>query len=116
MKPVAGGTRIKEAARFIESGDFRKRVVEERLILFAGGEPYEGDDFLLPCWSGTQTDLGILLHPKDHLDEDKNTELLTQLRQAAAGNGEETAFFRAFAEFCPKGVARHLIRIEIRFC
>ena len=99
-----------EGVRLIESGDFRQRAVGERIILFAGGETYEGYDFALPCWSGTGTDLGILLHPKDHFHEEKNAELLGHLRQATAGKVEETAFFKAFAEYCPKGVAHHLIR------
>jgi hypothetical protein len=98
-----------ENVRFIETGDFRRREVGERLILFAGGEPYEGDDFLLPCWSGTTSDLGIVLHPKDHDDAEKDAELLKQLRSAVAGSGDELELFDAFAEFCPKGVARLLI-------
>jgi hypothetical protein len=99
-----------ESVRFIESGDFRKRTVGERIILFAGGEAYDGDDFLLPCWSGTETDLGILLHPKGHDEEEKDLELLHQLRHAIAGEEKETDLLSAFAEFCPKGVAHHLIK------
>lgn len=99
-----------EGVQVITSGDFRKRAVGERLLLFAGGEAYEGDDFLLPCWSGTETDLGILLHPKGHDDEDKDIELLKQLREAVKGKSDEADFLNAFAEYCPKGVAHHLIR------
>ena len=75
--------RLKDV-RIIESGDFRKRVVGERVILFAGlCEPYEGDDFLLPCWSGTTSDLGIVLHPQDHDDFAANERLLMSLREQA---------------------------------
>lgn len=80
-----------------------------RLSKFAGGEAYEGDDFLLPCWSGTKTDLGILLHSKGHEHEAKDLDLLDQLRRAVRGERNETDLLSAFAEFCPKGVAHHLI-------
>ena len=102
--------------RIIESGDFRKREVGDRLIVFAGlGEPYEGNDFLLPCWSGTTSDLGIALHPQDDDDQEANERLLTSLREQAR-NFEETAdSLEAFAAFCPRGVARHLImKIRMR--
>ncbi len=98
---------------FIESGDFRERSKGERLLLFAGGEPYEGDDFLLPCWSGTNSDLGIVLYPPDHDDLGKNNHLLEQLRAAAAGKADPADFYEAFADFCPKGVAKKLI-MDIR--
>jgi len=101
--------RLKDV-RIIESGDFRKRAVGERLILFAGlGEPYEGDDFLLPCWSGTTSDLGIVLHPQDHDDFASNERLLTSLREQARDFKETADSLEAFAAFCPRGVARHLI-------
>ena len=101
--------RLKDV-RIIESGDFRKRAVGERLILFAGlGEPYEGDDFLLPCWSGTTSDLGIVLHPQDHDDFASNERLLTILREQARDFKETADSLEAFAAFCPRGVARHLI-------
>lgn len=93
----------------IETGDFRKRTKGEQLLLFAGGEPYDGDDFLLPCWSGTNSDLGIVFHPPDHDDAYKDQELLKQLRDAAKGQGKEADLLEAFAEFSPKGVAHHLI-------
>ena len=96
--------------RFIESGDFRKRVVGDRVILFAGlGEPYDGDDFLLPCWSGTTSDLGIVLHPKDHDDHAANDRLLTSLREQARTFKETADSLEAFAAFCPSGVAHYLI-------
>lgn len=88
----------------LESGDFRERKVGERLVVFAGGERYEGDDFLLPCWEGTSTDLGILLESKEE-DRDKNERLLTHLRKPQMNSG----FFEAFAAFCPRGVAGHFI-------
>ncbi len=96
--------------RFIESGDFRKRAVGDRLILFAGlGEPYEGDDFLLPCWSGTTSDLGIVLHPQDHDDRAANERLLISLREQARNSKETADSLEAFAAFCPSGVAHYLI-------
>lgn len=101
--------RLKDVT-FIESGDFRERSKGERLLLFAGGEPYEGDDFLLPCWSGTNSDLGIVLHPPYHDDVGKSDHLLEQIRAAAAGKADLADFYEAFADFCPKGVAKKLIR------
>ncbi|MCB1208064.1 MAG: hypothetical protein KDK97_01995 [Verrucomicrobiales bacterium] len=96
--------------RFIESGDFRKRIVGEKLILFAGlSEPYEGDYFLAPCWGGTTSDLGIVLHPRDHDDEESNQRLLTSLREQARNFKETADNLEAFAAFCPSGVAHHLI-------
>ena len=101
--------RLKDV-RIIESGDFRKRVVGERVILFAGlGEPYEGDDFLLPCWSGTTSDLGIVLHPQDHDNQEANERLLMSLREQARNLKETADSLEAFAAFCPSGVAHHLI-------
>jgi len=101
--------RLKDV-RIIESGDFRKRVVGERVILFAGlCEPYEGDDFLLPCWSGTTSDLGIVLHPQDHDDFAANERLLMSLREQARNLKETANNLEAFAAFCPSGVAHHLI-------
>ena len=103
-------TKRLQDVRFIESGDFRKRTVGDRLILFAGlGEPYEGDDFLLPCWSGTTSDLGIVLHPNDHDDRADNDRLLTSLREQARNFKETADSLEAFAAFCPSGVAHHLI-------
>ena len=101
--------RLKKVAA-LESGDFRKRTVGDRIVVFAGGPEYEGDDFLLPCWSGTSTDLGILLHSPDHPDANANDRLLTQLRAAAKANHDEADFMEAFAEFCPLGVATYFIR------
>lgn len=42
--------------------------------------------------------------------KEKYGELLKQLRETARGNYQDTDFLNAFAEFCPKGVARHLIK------
>jgi hypothetical protein len=96
--------------RFIESRDFRKRAVGDRLVLFAGlGEPYEGDDFLLPCWSGTTSDLGIVLHPQEHEEHAANERLLASLREQARNFKETADSLEAFAAFCPSGVAHHLI-------
>ena len=101
--------RLKDVT-FIESGDFRERSKGERLLLFAGGEPYDGNDFLLPCWSGTNSDLGIVLHPPDHDYAYNNDLLLEQLRAEAAGKADLADFYEVFADFCPKGVAKKLIR------
>ena len=98
-----------EGIKFIGSGDFRRRKVDERIVFFAGGEPYEGNDFLKPCWSGTTTDLGIVLHQKDDLESDANDRLLESLRDQAKGGKQNADSLQAFAEFSPKGVAHHLI-------
>ena len=98
-----------EGIQFITSGDFRRRKEGERIVFFAGGEPYEKDDFLKPCWSGTTTDLGNLLHAKDDLESAANDRLLASLRDQAKGGKENADSLQAFAEFSPKGVAHHLI-------
>lgn len=103
-------TKRLQDVHFIESGDFRKRKVGDRVILFAGlGEPYDGDDFLLPCWSGTTSDLGIVLYPVNHDDRMANDLLLASLREQAINFKETADSLEAFAAFCPRGVAHHLI-------
>ena len=99
-----------EGVKFLTSSDFRKRKSGEKIVVFAGlGEPYEGDDFLIPCWSGTNTDLGILL-PSDDDWMDRNEALLKSLRQQVKNPKATSEDFEAFAAFCPKGVAEYFIQ------
>jgi len=94
----------------ITCGDFRERKLGDRVVLFAGGFPYEGDDFIMPCWSGTATDLGVLLHPATSDDSAAN-DLLLQALRGWAKDGRTTADrLEAFAHFSPSGVAHHLIQ------
>ncbi len=102
-------TKRLDGVAFLDSGDFQRRVVGERIVVFAGGEPYEGTDFLLPCWSGTATNLGILLPAGDHEQRAANESLLKQLRAAAKGGADEADLMEAFAGFCPQGVAAEFV-------
>ncbi|MEK7951002.1 hypothetical protein [Luteolibacter soli] len=102
-----------EGIRFLDSGDFRKKRVGDQIIVFAGGEPYDGNDFLIPCWSGTNSDLGIAL-PSDDDSKSANDALLESLRDLGKNPRKLKAEdFTAFAVFCPKGVAEHFI-MELR--
>jgi len=95
--------------KFITSSDSRKRKLGERIVYFAGGEAYEGDDFLKPCWKGTATDLGILLHDPADGNVAMNDTLLEHLRKLAKGGRMDSDFMTAFAEFSPAGVAQYFI-------
>jgi hypothetical protein len=98
-------------AKYLQSFDFRRRKPGERIIFFGGiGEKYEGEDFLKPCWKGTSTDLGILLHPKGDIDEDENESLLESLRAQAKGAPLDADALEIFAGYCPAGVADYFIR------
>jgi len=101
-----------EGVQFIDTDDFHERKAGERIVLFGGiGEKYDGEDFLKPCWSGTTTDLGILLFPKDDVNEHLNDSLLQCLRAWAKADAKaDMESLEIFSEFCPKGVARQLLR------
>lgn len=94
----------------IISGDFRERKLGDRVVLFAGGFPYQGDDFVMPCWSGTATDLGVLLHPTTSGDSAANDRLLQALRGWAKDGKDTAERLEAFSHFCPSGVAHYLIQ------
>jgi hypothetical protein len=106
-----------QGIKFVDSGDYRERKIGDRIVIFAGlGEPYFGDDFMLPCWSGTTTDLGILLHKSDADEASDNEQLLSSLRTQAKVSPKDRDpldlldDLDAFAAFCPRGEAHSLIQ------
>ena len=94
-----------EGIEYLDSGDFRKRKVGERIVVFAGGEIYEGEDFLIPRWSGTTSDLGILLPQDEHSGE----ELLASLHEQVKTGKLTSDSIQTFASFCPSGVISYFI-------
>ncbi len=97
-----------ENVRFIGSGSFNQLKPGERIVFFGGiGEKYFNEDFLKPAWSGTSSDLGIVLRDTRRSDRANSERLLASLRAEAQGAAIDKAALKAFAVFCPKGVARY---------
>ncbi len=100
-----------EGKTHIKAGDFNQRKFGEQVIVFAGGEPYHGIEFLCPSWDGTNCNFGIVLKPSGDLYADQNDQLLAALRERAKGKSLNSDFMEAFANFCPRGVAKHFIML-----